>query len=55
MIDGYSAPFLVATVLHPAGSISEALLTDGLAELVDWSVKLIRTPGAAAKLQQAEQ
>ncbi len=32
---------LLGTVLHPAGNISEFLLAEGLAKVVDWSIGVV--------------
>ncbi len=32
---------LLGTVLHPAGNISEFLLSEGLAKVVDWSIGVV--------------
>jgi len=43
---------LVGSVLHPAGNIAEALLKEGLAKCVDWSIANVT--GGAAKYRAAE-
>ncbi|KAJ3053433.1 hypothetical protein HK097_004281 [Rhizophlyctis rosea] len=42
----------VGSVQHPAGNIAEALLAEGLAKVVDWSVTMVT--GGSAKLRAAE-
>jgi staphylococcal nuclease domain-containing protein 1 len=45
-------PTFVGSVLHPAGNIAEALLSQGLAKCVDWSITLVT--GGPVKLRNAE-
>jgi staphylococcal nuclease domain-containing protein 1 len=42
----------VGTLLHPAGNISEALLSNGLAQIVDWSIATVT--GGPEKYREAE-
>jgi staphylococcal nuclease domain-containing protein 1 len=42
----------VGSILHPAGNIAEALLSQGLAKCVDWSITLVT--GGPVKLRNAE-
>ncbi|KAJ3040294.1 hypothetical protein HDV00_011174 [Rhizophlyctis rosea] len=42
----------VGSVQHPAGNIGEALVAEGLAKVVDWSVTMVT--GGSAKLRAAE-
>ena len=43
---------ILGAVQHPAGNISEVLLTEGLAKVADWSLQY--TPSTAAALRAAE-
>ncbi|KAG2180234.1 hypothetical protein INT43_004023 [Umbelopsis isabellina] len=45
-------PTFVGSVIHPAGNIAEALLSQGLAKCVDWSITLVT--GGPTKLRNAE-
>jgi staphylococcal nuclease domain-containing protein 1 len=45
-------PTFVGSVIHPAGNIAEALLSQGLAKCVDWSITLVT--GGPSKLRNAE-
>lgn len=40
-----SSGVLVAKIIHPAGNISEKLLSDGLAEVADWQSSLVGAAG----------
>ncbi|KAI9018274.1 hypothetical protein DFJ74DRAFT_621755 [Hyaloraphidium curvatum] len=42
---------LVCEVIHPRGDIAEALVSEGLARTVDWTIAMTKEP---AKLRQAE-
>ncbi|KAI9288325.1 hypothetical protein BC943DRAFT_316272 [Umbelopsis sp. AD052] len=42
----------VGSIIHPAGNIAEALLSQGLAKCVDWSITLVT--GGPVKLRNAE-
>ncbi|OZJ04390.1 hypothetical protein BZG36_02420 [Bifiguratus adelaidae] len=45
----------IGTVLHPAGNIAEALLSQGLARCVDWSMAMVSAEaGGPQKLRDAE-
>ncbi|GAB5593132.1 hypothetical protein Unana1_08032 [Umbelopsis nana] len=46
------SPTFIGSVLHPAGNIAEALLSQGLAKCVDWSITLVT--GGPIKLRNAE-
>ncbi|KAG6452178.1 staphylococcal nuclease domain-containing protein 1 [Manduca sexta] len=43
----------VGTILHPQGNIAEALLRQGFAKCVDWSLAVMKTAGASS-FRQAE-
>lgn len=43
----------IGTLLHPSGNIAEALLSEGFARVVDWSVTVVT--GGPEKLRAAEQ
>ena len=52
VLEGVSNQNLLGTVLHPSGSIAEALLKEGFAKCVDWSMGVV-TQGSD-KLRAAE-
>jgi len=52
ILEGQNNKTLVGTVLHPNGNIAEALVRDGLAKVVDWSVTLVT--GGPARLRDLE-
>eukprot|EP00117_Sycon_ciliatum_P012541 scpid19522/ scgid13573/ Staphylococcal nuclease domain-containing protein 1; 100 kDa coactivator; p100 co-activator len=51
-IEGSSNAYIMATIIHPAGNISEALLQEGFAHCVDWSIGMVTT--GKDKLRAAE-
>ncbi|KAJ3120522.1 hypothetical protein HK098_004550 [Nowakowskiella sp. JEL0407] len=51
-IEGTSSNNLIGSVNFPAGNIAEALLSEGLATIANWSITLVT--GGAAKLRAAE-
>ena len=52
VLEGVSNQNLLGTVLHPSGNIAEALLREGFARCVDWSMGVVTT--GADKLRAAE-
>ncbi|KAI8928639.1 hypothetical protein BC831DRAFT_447426 [Entophlyctis helioformis] len=48
-------PTFVGSVSFPAGSIAEALLSEGLAKVVDWNLAIVSGEGAAAAYRAAEE
>jgi len=52
ILEGQNNKTLVSTVLHPNGNIAEALVRDGLAKVVDWSITLVT--GGPARLRDLE-
>ncbi|KAJ1560830.1 hypothetical protein HK096_007044, partial [Nowakowskiella sp. JEL0078] len=52
ILEGVSGNNFVGTVKFPAGNIAEALLGEGLARVVDWSIPLVT--GGGGKLRTAE-
>ncbi|KAI8813003.1 hypothetical protein BJ742DRAFT_752189 [Cladochytrium replicatum] len=53
ILEGVSNNNFVGSVIHPVGNIAEALLGDGFAKVVDWTLTLV-TDGPA-KLRAAEE
>jgi hypothetical protein len=51
-LEGVSGRAMVGTVQHPHGNIAEALVREGLAKVVDWSIALVT--GGPARLREAE-
>lgn len=41
ILEGFSNNNFVGTVIHPNGNISEALVKEGFAKVVDWSITLV--------------
>ena len=52
ILEGQNNKSLVGTVLHPNGNIAEALVRDGLAKIVDWSIPLVTN--GPTRLREAE-
>ena len=52
ILEGTSNNGFVGSVQHPAGNIAEALVSNGLAKCVDWSIVLVT--GGPQKLRDAE-
>lgn len=44
--------YLIGEIIHPRGDIAEALLSEGLAKCVDWTLSMVKDP---SKLRAAEQ
>ncbi|CCL99863.1 uncharacterized protein FIBRA_01888 [Fibroporia radiculosa] len=49
-----TATIFIGTVLHPAGSIAEALVTAGLARVVDWHAGMLASGGQMERIRAAE-
>ena len=52
ILEGQNTTSLVGAVLHPNGNIAEALVRDGLAKIVDWSIPLVTN--GPTRLREAE-
>ncbi|KAJ3381528.1 hypothetical protein HDU92_005292 [Lobulomyces angularis] len=52
ILEGTNNNSFVGTIVHPNGNIAEALLCEGLARVVDWTIAIVT--GGPAKLRVAE-
>ncbi|XP_014370045.2 staphylococcal nuclease domain-containing protein 1 [Papilio machaon] len=52
ILESVNNAYFVGTILHPAGNIAEALLKQGFAKCVDWSLAVMKS--GAATLRAAE-
>lgn len=51
LIESANGVNFYGTILHPAGNISELLLKEGFAKIVDWNINLVKNPEVYKKLQ----
>jgi staphylococcal nuclease domain-containing protein 1 len=47
-----SGVYFFVTILHPNGNISELLLAEGLAKVVDWNLSVVKDPKAYREAEQ---
>jgi staphylococcal nuclease domain-containing protein 1 len=55
LIESVNGVNFYGTVLHPAGNISELLLKEGYAKIVDWNINLVKNPDVYKKIQMEAQ
>ncbi|KPI91897.1 nuclease domain-containing protein 1 [Papilio xuthus] len=49
ILESVNNAYFVGTILHPAGNIAEALLRQGFAKCVDWSLAVMKSGAAALR------